>query len=236
MNGHIVFIVGVAVIALGTYLTYLGQSISTKKEQDELKAEIRSKDEKINELIDAQRRSEDGRKQTIKTIVGRANILLSNGEIFLFPFLARNQRADIIDIFNEDHPEEVGSLYSSPNILDPLYELFKQTTLLKDSNMSSGDKILTELEEFVFHMGEVSREADSILQHYGDVRDPIIKVIDDLRSRSDMFAKMLPLLHHVQGGVEGVFGAGVPEQWANYFRYYYLTHLKLKQICRNQSS
>lgn len=236
MNGHIIFIVGIAVIALGTYLTYLGQSISTKKEQDELKEEIRSKDEKINELIDAQRRSEEGKKQAIKTIIGRSSRLLSNGEIFLFPYLARNQRSDIIDIFNKDHPEAAGSLYPAPTILDPLYDLFRQTTLLNDSNTSSGGKVLTELEEFMYHMGIVSREADSILQHYGDVRDPIIQVIDDLRSRSDMFAKMLPLMHHVQGGAEGVFGAGVPEQWANYFRHYYLIHLKLKQICRNQSS
>lgn len=176
------------------------------------------------------------RDQKIQLVAQRARSIQSEGNAFLLPFLGGHGRQDLIDHFNIHYRGEHKKPYTPKEMQKELQALFLISTMLEPSHVfvSGGDSKrvpVTQLNYFHFQMKKAFSETQSILQHYGDVDHHLIKLVDDLGSRSKMFVQIIPLLSSIEGGVRGVFGQGVPLQYAEFFSYYFMTQYESKLLC-----
>ena len=234
---HYLTIIGLLVIAFGTFLTILGQQIKSGESNKELISTVKAKDEKINSLtteVQLLRESDDlkeiNRKKKIKTVASRAGGVLMEGNIFYSTFIGKydnevRQKLMEDNFKKHDLPDD--------EIIKIVRKVFMSTTMLEPSHVvrKANNTPIIELEYFHMQMTKIYSEANTILQHYGDIDHDLIKQLDEIRSRSKMLVEMIPLLNSAQGGVKGVFGKGVPDQWADFFAYYYLAHHKCDISC-----
>ncbi len=234
---HYLTIIGVVLIFAGTILTYYGQQFKSDESNKLLINTISSKDQKINSLskeialITAQEDTKnENRKAKIKTVAGRANRIFSESEMFYQGFIAKYCDPELSQLLQRDKTE---SVLTKDKIIKRVREAFTSTTMLNDSNVKRSDgSAISELEYFYMQMTKVYLESNSILEHYGDVDHVLIKQIDEIRNRSKMFVEMLPLLRSVEGGVAGVFGEKVPDQWADFFAHFYYVQHNCQRTCR----
>jgi len=235
---HYLTILGLLIIAFGTYLTILGQQKKSNESNKELINTINEKDKKINSLTnevqllrESDELKEANREEKLKTVASRAKRLLMEGNVLYSTFLGRHNISVRKKLMEDDFTK-----HNLPDdtIIKEVKKVFKSTTMLEASKVvrTSDNKPILELEYFLMQMRKIYNESNTILQHYGDIDHELIRQIDEIRTRSKMLVEMIPLLNSVQGGVKGVFGDGVPSQWADFFSYYYLAHHKCDIMCR----
>jgi hypothetical protein len=235
---HYLTIIGLLIIAFGTFLTILGQQIKSDESNKELITTVKEKDEKINSLTnevqllrESDELKETKRNEKIKTVASRAGGIIMEGNLFYSTYIGKYDN-DVLQILMENDFKK----HDLPDkeIIDNVKKVFMSTTMLEPSHVvkKANNKPIMELEYFHSQMTKVYSETNTILQHYGDIDHDLIKQIDDIRSRSKMFVEMIPLLNSVQGGVRDVFEKGVPDQWADFFAYYYLAHHKFDISCK----
>jgi hypothetical protein len=225
---HYLTIIGVILIFTGTILTYYGQQLKSDESNKSLINTITSKDQKIDTLSseiaalksEADTRNEN-RKTKIKTVAGRANRIFSESESFYQGYLSRHGKSELVNLLTKDLSE---SKLTKGDIIKSVNEVFISSSMLTDSNAKRLDGTpISEVEYFYTQMTKVYTEANSILEHYGDIDHLLIKQIDEIRSRSKMFIEMIPLLKSSEGGIEAVFGEKVMEQWADFISHFYYT-------------
>lgn len=234
---HYLTIIGVILIFAGTILTYYGQQIKSDESNKSLINTINSKDQKIDSLSNeiAQLKTQedirnDNRKAKIKTIAQRANCIFSESDLFYQEFISKYCDPELSKLLQRDKTE---SVLTKDEIIKRVTEAFTSTTMLNDSIVKRSDgSAISELEYFYMQMTKVYLESNSILEHYGDVDHVLIKQIDEIRNKSKMFVEMLPLLRSVEGGVAGVFGEKVPDQWADFFTHFYYIQHNCQRTCR----
>lgn len=234
---HYLTFVGLIVIAFGTFLTYLGQQIKSDESTKDLKTTIEAKDEKIESLTkevqlisESDKLKEANRNLKIKDVAFRAKRLLSESDLFYAFFLLKHSSK-----LHQQLMESNFTKHELPDdeIIKKVTQVFMSTTMLEASRVFKNKNVpVSEFEYFFMQISKIYSEADTILQHYGDVDHELIHQIEDIRNRSKMLVEVLSLLPSAQGGIKNVFGKGVPDQYAGFFAYHYLAIHKCDIICK----
>jgi len=186
----------------------------------------------IQDLKNAESIKENARSEKIKIVAQRAQKILMEGDAFILKFLSKYGKGNLYLLYHNDTFNNKAIQQDDKDILEQLKESFMSTNMLGPSILSNSKKQhFSELTFLEFQINKIYIESETILQHYGDIDNELIIIIDEIHNRSRMLSQLLPLLTHVSGGGVGVFGNGVPEQYAEFFSYYFLAHLKCKRIC-----
>lgn len=191
----------------------------------------------IVELRSQQKAVRDGRIQKVKAIARRAYGIQAEGNFFLLTFLGVNGRSALANHFDLHYKgaklmplttiamqKELHAIFMSARMLEP-------TDVLTRNTSSERFKPVAQIGILTSAMRKSYTEAKELLSHYGDTDHELIRIVDELRMRSELLATMVPTLERIPGGVHGIFENGVPDQYAGFFSHYFAKQYECKLLC-----
>jgi len=170
--------------------------------------------------------------ETAKVVAKRARYVVAPFDLFLMSFAAKWGGPDLAWVCSQESFARNCDSHTDKETLDALCAAFRRCKMFEPTNMMDAEttKPPTMLDVFWQQLFPAHNEAESILQTYGGISDPIIVALDDIRSRGNELLRLLQTRSKVPGA-EQIWKDGVDEQWANYFAHVCLADIRLKRMC-----
>jgi hypothetical protein len=149
-------------------------------------------------------------------------------------FLLAHQSENNSSIFSEDYPDQPGTQFPAPELVETIMQILSTADLNSPSNVQIGDTRLSWTEALRRALIGLSRECDVILDRYADRDEQLIAVVENIQIRSSYLASMIHA-SITQPSLKGLYDAGIPDIHADWFRYFLLTVLKAYRVIRNFS-
>ena len=113
--------------------------------------------------------------EKLELIAYRAEDAINPIMEFLSSFLAANGLDRPLNVFLEDHEDELGKSRPAPYLMDPIMDIFSKSSLFTPSNMSFKNKRLSWLQSLRYYLRESNYRCDVLIKHYGSFNHPLIE-------------------------------------------------------------
>lgn len=178
--------------------------------------DIYTKQEKENEV-------NTHHQEALVRLAKRAEIVIKPTHSFLQHFLSSNNRYGVFDSFERESRNRDDIL---PSMIEPIKEVFLTSSMQAPSPLFDLDyKPISYSDYFHRQINEVYQESDSFLDHYGNFEHPLVDVIEEIRIRSEIFVRFLPIIKELNRN-NSLWKSGVLESWANLIQYFYFNQLE----------
>ena len=178
-------------------------------------------------------------KQKLLVVAMRADHTISYPMQFLSGFLFGEDKREIFNLFKTDFPDEPGKDRPNPSILDPLAIIFAKHPWFTESNMTRNGEKVHWLGSLGWHLIRLRDECESFLEHYGNIKHPLVDAIDDIRIRNETLLMMIDAClrkSEYQKQFIDLYRNGIPKVHIDFYRHLFLRILKAKRLIREIQS
>jgi len=171
------------------------------------------------------------RNEKRRLIAQQSLAIFAAGNLFYDNFITRYGGSELCSQMKNDIKN--GKL-TDQQIVSKIKPLFLSITMLEASNImfNTNTTPLSHLQFYHRQMAIVNSAVNSILNQYGNMDDVLIKQLNEMGNRSKTNYNLTTFLL-TQNRAEQILKAGVNDQYAEFFSYYYLCQHKCEILCGN---
>ena len=173
--------------------------------------------------------------QKMLVVAMRADNAISYPIQFLAGFLTDENKKQIFQLFNTDFPDQEGKDRPDPKILDPLVILLSNHKWFSASNMERDGQKVNWLWNLGWHLMRLRDECEAFLEHYGNIKSPLVDTIDDIRIRNETLLMAIDAClkpSEYQKQFIEIYSDGIPKVHIEFYRQLFLRVLKAKRLIR----